>query len=602
MLKKLTLFLASLFVALPLAAQVQIGGHVYVPSSTDSSLGAAYFTTGGSSTCNAYAIVAPCVLSPTPAGAQGGADMPWVGTIYINSLAGAPPYTLLLPWTVGRNYTIVNQTGHDVLLQAWNIPGAAVSGTITDLAAASQVLLAASYKTTVQSYEAVNASTSTATPLSIFATMPCTTATFLTAAATSSQTTLTVSSTACLNPAGGYLLLADPSFGGNIVPDSIEYVKYTAASGTSVTGVTRGQLGSTALAWSVSGGGIAANPAVVDGVVALQTLSLTTTPSFAYMQDGASLTGMDAGAGWALPGSHSQGPSYSSTTWNFGSQDTPIEGIGAPCFAAGPNWDMGNWPTVRCEGVNANFAVGSMIYNYNSGATARTIFGLGNDDDADGGTTSFLIFSKASVGATPLGSESPTQGGPATSAITSTGGPLWIGTSQSVNGIDPVIHFQYGVQQNGFGTKNTDDARIDSTGYRILDAAPATGGPQCATVSTTGLIGHSGAPCPLSSTITSATGALGLTANCTATGGCTNLRGTYSMTGTQVGTGTFLTLVWPATTTAYNCIANQNGQGGSVTPIYLYIGHSIPTTTGMIMNLDAVTNGAGFTVDYQCQP
>lgn len=148
----ITLFFASLVAA---TAQVQLGGHPYVPSSTDSNGGAVVLTTGGASTCNLYILAGGCAITYYGGGAVG-ADGPWVGTIIIGTLAGAPPYTLYIPWTPGRNYTIVNSTAHDILLQAWDITTSAASGTVTDLAGRSQVLLTASFDTSSnQSYETI---------------------------------------------------------------------------------------------------------------------------------------------------------------------------------------------------------------------------------------------------------------------------------------------------------------------------------------------------------------------------------------------------------------------------------------------------------------
>jgi hypothetical protein len=58
--------------------------------------------------------------------------------------------------------------------------------------------------------------------------------------------------------------------------------------------------------------------------------------------------------------------------------------------------------------------------------------------------------------------------------------------------------------------------------------------------------------------ITSATGGTNTGTVTCATATCTNLGGTYSVVGSTFTTGTFLTLVWPTTTTAYKCWAAQN--------------------------------------------
>jgi hypothetical protein len=403
-----------------------------------------------------------------------------------------------------------------------------------------------------------------------------------------------VTSTACLNPTGGYIAIGDPQFGGSIIPANLEYIHYTSASGTTISGMTRGLFGSTALAWNAYTGG---NPpfSVVDGVVALQTLSTSTVPNYAYFQDGAQLAGNDAGQGYITPSAFSHGPSETSSRWLFSSGGfIPIDSIGGPCFTFGPNWDMGNWPTIRCDAVQGDFGVGNFVFNHSTSNTAMAIMGVGNDDAVDGGSTSALTMSITSAEFGCFGSMSPTMCLPNNHLITATGGPLWIGSSESANNIDPVIHFQYGVQQNGFGVKNTDDAHIDSAGFHVDDIATPSGiAPVYA--STNGLLSAPGG------VAVTATGGLGLTPNCTANGGCNLARGEYAFTGTQVGTGIAATLSWAATPTAFNCMVQQDGVGGA-TNTDMFVGHSTPTTTGMVITVDGVTSGTGFTVDYICQP
>ena len=100
----------------------------------------------------------------------------------------------------------------------------------------------------------------------------------------------------------------------------------------------------------------------------------------------------------------------------------------------------------------------------------------------------------------------------------------------------------------------------------------------------------------ISNPITSAGGGSGTGTITCLTATCTNLRGTYSVAGGTFATGTFLTLVWPTTTTAYACTATQNG-GAS-----LGIGNSVATATGVSFTNTATILGTTVTINYQCQP
>jgi len=102
----------------------------------------------------------------------------------------------------------------------------------------------------------------------------------------------------------------------------------------------------------------------------------------------------------------------------------------------------------------------------------------------------------------------------------------------------------------------------------------------------------------VSNPITSATGGIGTTGTPTClTATCTNLRGTYSVAGGTFTTGTFLTLVWPTTTTAYVCTATMNGGTG-----FLGIGNSVATATGMNITAGVTIAATTVTVNYSCQP
>ena len=100
----------------------------------------------------------------------------------------------------------------------------------------------------------------------------------------------------------------------------------------------------------------------------------------------------------------------------------------------------------------------------------------------------------------------------------------------------------------------------------------------------------------ISNPITSATGGSGTGTITCLTTACTNLRGTYSVAGGTFTTGTFLTLVWPTTTTAYACTVTQNGGAG------LGVGNSVATATGVSFSNTATILGTTVTVNYSCQP
>ena len=108
MLKTIALF--ALLFSLPIAAQVQLGGHVYVPSTTDSTNGFANVTI----TANGVCIVVSqtnCTLT-TFSGAPFDASLPYVGTLAVNDpnnlLTGDT--VILLPISPGREYNVINDT------------------------------------------------------------------------------------------------------------------------------------------------------------------------------------------------------------------------------------------------------------------------------------------------------------------------------------------------------------------------------------------------------------------------------------------------------------------------------------------------------------
>lgn len=100
---------------------------------------------------------------------------------------------------------------------------------------------------------------------------------------------------------------------------------------------------------------------------------------------------------------------------------------------------------------------------------------------------------------------------------------------------------------------------------------------------------------PTVAAISSATGGSGTGTVTCLTAACTNISGTYSVAGGTFTTGTFLTLVWPTTTTAYNCWVSQNGG------IATYgMGHGVATATGMTVTAGISIIGVTVSFDYGC--
>lgn len=97
--------------------------------------------------------------------------------------------------------------------------------------------------------------------------------------------------------------------------------------------------------------------------------------------------------------------------------------------------------------------------------------------------------------------------------------------------------------------------------------------------------------------ITSATPAAGVTSVTCQTANCDVYGGTYTVVGGTATTGTFVTLLWPTTTTAWRCQASMNGGG-----TFLGLGHSVATATGMTVSTAVTILSTTFTFDYSCIP
>lgn len=139
---------------------------------------------------------------------------------------------------------------------------------------------------------------------------------------------------------------------------------------------------------------------------------------------------------------------------------------------------------------------------------------------------------------------------------------------------------------------NATPSQVNSSPLVYFDSSQVLHG---ATIPLTSVTGT-----PVSAAITSATGGTGITSVTCATAACTNLRGTYTVVGGTATTGTIITLVWPTTTAAYVCQANQNDTG--VATAYLGLGHSVATATGMTISAGISVIGTTFNVDYSCAP
>jgi hypothetical protein len=111
--RKLLPFIAMLF-APSLFAQVQLGGHIYVPSPTDSTGGYTIITFTADGNCD---LVTPvnCTLTTSTGGAAG-PDSPYAATLIVEdpgNVLSMPRY-IFAPPSPGRIYTVLNGTNQPV--------------------------------------------------------------------------------------------------------------------------------------------------------------------------------------------------------------------------------------------------------------------------------------------------------------------------------------------------------------------------------------------------------------------------------------------------------------------------------------------------------
>jgi hypothetical protein len=317
----------------------------------------------------------------------------------------------------------------------------------------------------------------------------CTTATTLSSAVATTDTTISLTSAACLPQTGFAVIPQNGSSGSFPGFFAINIISWNGIVGSTLQNVVQGLFGTTAYA--------ATSGQTFDGITSIIATNSSTLPTFVSFQDGATLNNPTDGLGGftfaaVFPKVSGFGPGYQDGYWEGvggGLAGQPVIYIGIPQLTDAPVWNLSLEPTMMSTVVSSNGIVGDVEGNYSNGPLAEYSHVVYNDSAVDGGQTSWLGYGTHSSGFTPGGNEEPANfGQPLESFLMSVGGALYIGSEASDTGVDPIIHFVYNF-------KPIDDMTIDSTGVRILDAAPASGGPDCVTVSTTGLVGNTGAPC-----------------------------------------------------------------------------------------------------------
>lgn len=330
MLRRLA-FLASFLLAIPAVSQVQLGGHVYVPSSTDSTNGLTRLSLFGATTCNLLNPVV-CTLENSN-GDSPGPDAPYVGTLQIVENSGVVT-NILLPYTPGRFYTVIDNSFLPASAQAWDVATSSPTGDIISIPANSTTLLWATF-----------------------------------------------------NSSG------DPSYE------------------------------------SIGGGS-----GIVNG-----------TPNIAL--------------NFPQKSSFTIGPAMTDPYW--GENAAPVIFIGSPCQSQTPPWDNDYEPTMECDAVNVNAPVGNAEGNFGTGNQSEVSNIIFNDNAVDGGYTSFLAYGTHGTNFTVGGNNEPANlGAPLVHFLTGIGGPLYIGTNNSDNGVDSPICMAYNFNP-------TCDVTINSTGVHM---------------------------------------------------------------------------------------------------------------------------------------
>ena len=220
MIKRIASFV--LFFALPAMAQYQpsLTGHVAVQSSTDSIGGQSVVVMNNTSDCTLTA-QDNCTIFNATGLVLAGTDGPYVGTLAVGCAGSFSPGNLILPPSPGRQYNISNSCSSPLVVKM-------ATGTASPISVPTGGIpvgvVNVGNGTTVGGYFLLSSSQGSSSPISIVATMPCTTSTTIAANVAPSDTTIQVASTACLNPTGGYLAIADPTPSGLQIQTTLEYV------------------------------------------------------------------------------------------------------------------------------------------------------------------------------------------------------------------------------------------------------------------------------------------------------------------------------------------------------------------------------------------
>jgi hypothetical protein len=126
--KKTLLIFSLLLNSISAFSQVQLGGHVYVPSTSDSTLGQASVVFTADANCT--------LLTATNCTVSGGVSGPWTGSLLVTGTISATR-NIVVPLSPGRFYTVENATTGG---QAVQIIGA--TGTGATIASGSRAVLA----------------------------------------------------------------------------------------------------------------------------------------------------------------------------------------------------------------------------------------------------------------------------------------------------------------------------------------------------------------------------------------------------------------------------------------------------------------------------
>ncbi len=119
--------IALVLTSLSTLAQVPLGGHVYVPSTTDSTNGLIILQFNVDGNCSVVTPAPNC--SETYAnGSAVGADGPYVGAIYIYAAVALTGGNIVsLPFSPGRSYFVNNTSGYNIVLSGGTGPTVTVA-------------------------------------------------------------------------------------------------------------------------------------------------------------------------------------------------------------------------------------------------------------------------------------------------------------------------------------------------------------------------------------------------------------------------------------------------------------------------------------------